>query len=169
MWLPEMSVGVAKGLKIRNQVASVNRLTGEVERIIYINNGNDLSRDYVANFLFGKHQITLDNQGQTDITNLEIFKVPNAFKHSYMPDSMHGGTDGLEKITSAQYNPKSSAIIIEKNEFYDDATGKYSNGFLIKSTEKLRVPTAATNMTATWGFTGWSSNSVNVSVSVVAS
>lgn len=52
-----------------------------------------------------------------------------------MPDSMHGGTDGLEKITSAQYNPKSSAIIIEKNEFYDDATGKYSNGFLIKITE----------------------------------
>ncbi|WP_153053028.1 hypothetical protein, partial [Streptococcus suis] len=82
---------------------------------------------------------------------------------------MHGGTDGLEKITSAQYNPKSSAIIIEKNEFYDDATGKYSNGFLIKITEKLRVPTAATNMTATWGFTGWSSNSVSVSASVVAS
>ncbi|MHC3593272.1 SpaA isopeptide-forming pilin-related protein [Streptococcus suis] len=165
----EMPGGVAKGLKIRNQVASVNRLTGEVERIIYINNGNDLSRDYVSSSLWSRHQITLDNQGQTDITNLEIFKVPNALKHTYMPDSMYGGTDGLEKITSAQYNPKSSAIIIEKNEFYDDATGKYSNGFLIKITEKLRVPTAATNMTATWGFTGWSSNSVSVSASVVAS
>lgn len=165
----EMPGGVAKGLKIRNQVASVNRLTGEVERIIYINNGNDLSRDYVSSSLWSRHQITLDNQGQTDITNLEIFKVPNALKHTYMPDSMHGGTDGLEKITSAQYNPNSSAIIIEKNEFYDDATGKYSNGFLIKITEKLRVPTAATNMTATWGFTRWSSNSVSVSASVVAS
>lgn len=162
----EMPSGWNKGLKMRNQVASVNRVDGTVERIIYLNNGNT-DNDYVSNGTWADHTLTLKNNSQdSTITNVEVYRVLKSQKSTYMADSMPGRTDGLEKLSN-QYNPETHKIQISKSDFEDKKTGLRTAGILVKVTEKLSNLRGQTNIEATWGYTSWGSTSVSASASVV--
>lgn len=162
----QMPSGVNAGRKLRNQVASVNRITGEVERIIYINNGNTAA-DVIAQNANRSHYVQLINNSTSTITNVEVYRVLSSQKAEYMSDSMPGKTDGLEKLDKSLGND--SKITLQVSDFMDKETNKRSAGILIKVTERLVEPYGPTNITARWGYNALIGASADAAASVVDS
>ncbi|HFI2440002.1 TPA: SpaA isopeptide-forming pilin-related protein [Streptococcus suis] len=135
---PKTVPGPLGGQKLRNFVTSVNRLTGTVERTIYLNSGRDKNYDYVGSGSSG-HVLTFYNQSDSTIVGMEVYRVLNSQKAQYMPDSMPGIVDGLEKL-DLKYDSASRTMSLPKTAFHDSETGWGSSGLIIKITEKLSSP-----------------------------
>lgn len=165
----EFAGGYNKGRKMRNNIASVDRHAGIVERVIYLNNGNG-PEDVIHN-TWSNQYLELLNNADSTIEKIEVFKVLSSQKNKYMPDSTPGITEGLEKMNSSVKNDDKKITFTFKTDDYKDIeTGKDSAGILIKVTEKLSSFRGSSNMTATWGYKfGLGTNSVGMTSSLVDS
>lgn len=164
----EFAGGSNKGRKIRNNVASVDRHAGIVERVIYLNNGNG-SEDVIRN-TWSNQYLELLNNADSTVEKVEVFKVLSSQKNKYMPDSTPGITEGLEKLNpSVKNDDKKITFTFKADDYKDIETGKNSAGILIKVTEKLSSFRGASDMTATWGYNSLFSNSIGMTSSLVDS
>lgn len=159
--------GYNKDRKMRNNVASVDRHAQVVERIIYLNQGID---EEMNSKTLAKQYLDLVNHGDSTVENIEIYRVKNSQKQTFMPDSTPGITEGLEKIDLEIKEDKKNnkhRIIIKNDDYKDSETGKLDSGIIIKVREKLSSFNGGSDMTATWGYTSWSGNSIGMRSSVL--
>lgn len=165
----EMPSGYNKGRKMRNNVVSVDRHAGIVERVIYLNNGNT-SKDIMSNSTSNMY-LELTNHSDSTILDYEVYRVKSSQKDKYMPDSTPGVTDGLQRLRDKQLRKddakKTYRLIFTKNDFLDGETGKRSAGLLIKVKERLSPFKGQVDITATWGYTAAVGSSIGMRASVV--
>lgn len=167
----EMPSGYNKGRKMRNNVVSVDRHAGIVERVIYLNNGNT-SKD-IMSASTGKMYLELTNHTDSTILDYEVYRVKSSQKDQYMPDSTPGVTDGLQRLWDKQLRKdeakKTYRLIFEPNDFLDGETHKRSAGLLIKVKERLSSFKGQVDITAIWGYTAPLGSSIGMRASVVDS
>lgn len=167
----EMPSGYNKGRKMRNNVTSVDRHAGIVERVIYLNNGN--TPQDVMHGSTGKMYLELTNHADSTILDYEVYRVKSSQKDKYMPDSTPGVTDGLQRLRDKQLRKddakKTYRLIFEPNDFLDGETRNRSAGLLIKVKERLSSFKGQVDITATWGYTSVIGSSIGMRASVVDS